>query len=81
MHTRCSMLIRVNTKNCKATNFKHNLKSKCQAKSVTITKQLTYDQTKETNRIKKKIEIIKKIADFFLKFCNAITDVIFFLLF
>ena len=31
-----------------------------------MTKQLTYDQTKETNRIKdKKIEIIEKIADFF----------------
>ena len=42
---------------------KHNLKSKCQSKSVRKTKQLTYDQTKETNRIKdKKIE---KIADFF----------------
>ena len=47
-------------------NFKHNLKSKCQSKSVRKTKQLTYDQTKETNRIKdKKIEIIEKIADFF----------------
>ena len=32
-----------------------------------MAKQLTYDQTKETNRIKdKKIEIIEKIADFFL---------------
>ena len=31
-----------------------------------MTKQFTYDQTKETNRIKdKKIEIIEKIADFF----------------
>ena len=31
-----------------------------------MTKQLTYDQTKETNRIKdKKIEIIEKIANFF----------------
>ena len=31
-----------------------------------MTKQLTYDQTKETNRIKdKKIEIIEKISDFF----------------
>ena len=31
-----------------------------------MTKQLTYDQTKETNRNKdKKIEIIKKISDFF----------------
>ena len=31
-----------------------------------MTKQLTYDQTKETNRIKdKEIEIIEKIADFF----------------
>ena len=47
-------------------NFKHNLKSKCQSKSVRKTKQLTYDQTKETNRMKdKKIEIIEKIADFF----------------
>ena len=43
-----------------------------------MTKQLTYDQTKETNRIKnKKMEIIEKIADFFVKFCNAITDAIF----
>ena len=59
-------------------NLKHNLKSKCQSKSVTMTKQLTYDQTKETNRIKdKKIKIIEKIADFFVKFCNAITDAIF----
>ena len=47
-------------------NFKHSLKSKCQSKSVRKTTQLTYDQTKETNRIKdKKIEIIEKIADFF----------------
>ena len=47
-------------------NFQHNLKSKCQSKSVTMTKQLTYFQTKETNRIKhKKIEIIEKITDFF----------------
>ena len=31
-----------------------------------MTKQFTYDQTKETNRIKDKIiETIKKIADFF----------------
>ena len=43
-----------------------------------MTKQFTYDQTKETNRIKdKKIEIIEKIADFFVKFCNAITNAIF----
>ena len=43
-----------------------------------MTKQLTYDQTKKTNRIKdKNIEIIKKIEDFFVKFCNAITDAIF----
>ena len=35
-------------------NFKHNLKSKCQSKSVTMMKQLTYVQTKETNRIKDK---------------------------
>ena len=34
--------------------FKHNLKSKCQTKSVTMTKQFTYDQTKESNRIKDK---------------------------
>ena len=38
-------------------------------------KQLTYHQTKETNRIKDKI--IEKIADFFVKFCNAIKDAIF----
>ena len=31
-------------------NFKHNLKSMCQSKSVTMTKQLSYYQTKETNR-------------------------------
>ena len=43
-----------------------------------MTKQLTCDQTKETDRIKdKNIEIIEKIADFFVKFCNAITDAIF----
>ena len=43
-----------------------------------MTKQLTCNQTKETNGIKdQKIEIIKKIADFFVKFCNAITDAIF----
>ena len=43
-----------------------------------MTKQLTYDLTKETNRIKdKKIEIFEKIADFFVKFCNAIMDAIF----
>ena len=38
-----------------------------------MTKQFTYDQTKETNRIKdKKIEIIEKIADFFCQIlqCN-----------
>ena len=47
-------------------NFKHNLTSKCQSKSVTMTKQFTYDQAKETHRIKdKKVEIIEKIADFF----------------
>ena len=47
-------------------SFKHNLKSKGQSKLVRMTKQLTYDQTKETNRIKdKKIEIIEKITDFF----------------
>ena len=42
-----------------------------------MTKQLTYDQTKETNRIEEKIEIIEKIAAFFFKFCDAITNAIF----
>ena len=46
----------------------------CQSKSVTMTKQFTYDQTKETI-----IELKEKIADFFVKFCNAITDAIFWL--
>ena len=43
-----------------------------------MTKQFTYGQAKETNRIKdKKIEVIKKSLIFFVKFCNAITDAIF----
>ena len=60
-------------------NFKRNLKSKCQSKSVTRTKQLTYDQTKETNRIKdKKIEIIEKIADFFCQIQQCVNGCDFF---
>ena len=43
-----------------------------------MTKQLTYDQTEKTNRIKdKKIKIIEKIADFFLILFFFKTDAIF----
>ena len=47
-----------------------------------MTKQLTYDQTKETNRIKdKKIQIIEKIADFFCQILQCDNGCDFLLLF